>query len=281
MNSISVITNTAVERFLNDGFVLIKAAERAHVGLRAAFSAGLAFFRSSLEDKMRSRLPKDTGYRPLRGEYSRSALHPDEVESFTTSYKVRNVKTDLLCDSARTLNNRMLALFDILEPIAEDLTISVADKLGVALRNQVLRGAFHLTSLLQLNYSRPFETKAEYINELHEDGCLLTITSVTGPGLEFKIDSESFLPVTPQSDELILMPGEILWLLSGGAVKPIYHRVRPVAAYRERMSLLFFADPHPKYCQPWIVNETNRNVNIGERILKNPTRYGLAEWSLE
>jgi isopenicillin N synthase-like dioxygenase len=89
------------------------------------------------------------------------------------------------------------------------------------------------------------------------------------------------VPIMPSPDELLVVSGEILWLLSGGRIRPIHHQVRPVAFRQERMSVLFFADLHPSLCQPWVVNQTNYHIDIGERVLKNATRFGLTEWKFE
>jgi isopenicillin N synthase-like dioxygenase len=87
--------------------------------------------------------------------------------------------------------------------------------------------------------------------------------------------------VSPKDDELLLMSGEILSLLSGGKIPPTYHRVRPIAKNTERLSLLFFGDIDPALCKPWIVNDTNANIDIGDRVLNNSTRFGLAKWDPE
>ena len=87
--------------------------------------------------------------------------------------------------------------------------------------------------------------------------------------------------VTTEPDEILVFPGEILWLLSGGVLVPLHHRVRPNSNYEERLSLLYFADIDPRLCMPWCVNEINRTVDIGKRVRENPTRFGLAEWDWE
>jgi isopenicillin N synthase-like dioxygenase len=222
-------------------------------------------------------MPNDSGYRPIREEYSRSPDHPDEVESFTLSHRV-GVPAGLgLSGQALSLYQKMLAAFALLEPIAEMATIILANHFGVTNADR-FRGALHLSSILQLNYSRPSQTAVDYINEIHEDGCLLTITSVTAPGLELQRQDGTFMPLVPTGRELLIMSGEILTLLTGGVIPTVFHKVQPMRTYTERMSLLFFADLHPKQCEPWIVNEMNVGVDIGQRVLKNATRFGLAEW---
>jgi isopenicillin N synthase-like dioxygenase len=132
-----------------------------------------------------------------------------------------------------------------------------------------------------LNYSRPAEVTTPYINEAHEDGAFLTVAYANAPGLELRTADGDFVPTTNGQDNVLILPGEIAWLLSGGSVRPLYHRVRPDARFHERMTLLFFGDIDPGLCQPWVLNEVNKGVDIGARVLRNPTRFGLQEWKLE
>jgi isopenicillin N synthase-like dioxygenase len=268
------------EQFLREGFVLIKGFQLIQLALRDVFESGAAFFQTSMKQKMQSRLPRDSGYRPYGVEYSQSPTRPDEVESFTASYRIQPSDSRSLSNEGKHLHDRMLVLFDLLEPLAERFVVGLAERMVSTLQKDRFFGSLHVSSILQLNYSRPAETNTDYLNELHEDGCLLTISSVTAPGFELKTSDGSFLPLTPSGNELLFLSGEILWLLSGGMVRPVHHRVLPSSCV-ERMSLLFFVDLHPKLCIPWIKNEINNGVDLAERVLKNSTRFGLDEWKLD
>jgi hypothetical protein len=83
------------------------------------------------------------------------------------------------------------------------------------------------------------------------------------------------MPVKTGVSEAIIFPGEIAWLLSGGKLRPMYHRVRTHQDIQERMSLLFFADLEPESCQPWISNGTNDTVDIGAHVRQNVIKFGL------
>jgi isopenicillin N synthase-like dioxygenase len=281
MRSSVHIASDAVEKFLFGGFVSIKTSDLLRDELRALFRAGQTFFNASVEEKLLNQLPLDTGYRPRGVEYSESPDHPDEMESFSVSRRLTDGETGLHSGSAKILYVQMLEFISSLEPLVESFIASVAMKLTGAPIDQDFHGAFGNWSLLQMNYSRPADTRGDYINDCHEDGCLITITSVTGPGLELKAKDGSFIPMSPIGDELLLMSGEILSLLSGGKVPPTYHRVRPTAGNSERLSLLFFADMHPTLCKPWIINDSNIDIDVGNRVLGNSTRFGLAKWTLE
>ena len=77
------------------------------------------------------------------------------------------------------------------------------------------------------------------------------------------------------------MPGEILWLLSGGQIRPLYHRVRREPGCSERLALLLFGDINPRLCWPWVHTDINEGVDIGARVLTNSNRFGLGGFPLE
>jgi isopenicillin N synthase-like dioxygenase len=245
------------------------------------FNLGRIFFQEEISEKLRNTLPNDTGYRPLGVEYSQSAARPDQVESFSICRALEYYDTSSLSFSARALHEALFSAFDSFEATAEKLAVTLAEKLTGRPYTEKLRGGLRRYSLLQLNYSQPAKTQTDYINETHEDGSFLTLTLVTAPGLEIQDVNGSFLPVAPDLSELLVMSGEILSLLTGGEIRPVLHRVARVAAIPERMSLLFFADLDPALCQPWVSNETNAEIDIGELVRKNPVRFGLSEWRVE
>lgn len=277
---LDISADTAVERLKEDGFLLISVTRIVQDSLSGVFEAAHRFFRETDEAKNRNRFAKDMGYRPYAGEYSLSPLNPDQVESFSVSAE-RIVATEMQSDAARLLCERMLASYDVLESIAEELTIELAKRLSQNAIGESLRGQLHRWSRLQLNYSRPSEVEAAFINEAHEDGALLTIAHAREPGLELEISDEEFVPITNTPSNVLVIPGDIAWLISGGCLRPMFHRVRPVRNCAERMALLFFADINPRLCEPWVRNEINQGVDIGSLVRENPKRFGLEEWDLE
>jgi isopenicillin N synthase-like dioxygenase len=268
-------TDEAVRQIAHDGFAFLHAPDELQVLLREALDAGDAFFELDADQKASDRLPLDTGYRPNGKEYSKSSTHPDEVESFTVSYRVPYPERQLSSVAARILHARMLKVFDVFEAVAEEITLKLA--LCFNGRPKDVKGAFGEWSLLQFNYSRPSLANAEFINDVHEDGCLLTIMSIAGSGLELQSGSE-FTPVVESKQQVLVMAGEILWLLTGGEINPVYHRVRAIPSCSTRKSLLFFADMNPTTCDPWILNDVNQGIDIGKKVLQNSSRFGLSEW---
>ena len=275
------IPKDPLQRFETDGFVVVTVDTEIQNSIQASFNAGSVFFNGASDDKRASMLPADTGYRPFGVEYSHNSHRPDQMESFSVSPKTCNAAHTLESDKARSLHKEMLRTIGLFEIIAEEITIQVANELGNQEQSPSLRGAFHCWSFLQLNYSRPSQVTDGFINETHEDGCLITVAAATGPGFEVQKADGSYRSVTSKPDEVLLMPGEIVWLLSGGRIRPLFHRVHPDSTLLERMSLLYFGDIDPGFCTPWIKNHINEGVDIGRRVLTNPSRFGLQEWDSE
>lgn len=269
----------ALEMLTMNGFLRLKISQNAKEKIGAIFEAGRPFFRGTLDTKILNSLPEAMGYRPFGVEYSLSPFHPDQVESFSVSARLPNPITGLHSTNAEVLCKRMLEAFEVFESVAEAVTIELANKLSTHPVAERLHGAFHRWSRLQLNYSRPVEVVSPFINEAHEDGDLVTVTCVTGPGLEVQMMDKEFIPITPTFEELLVMPGEIAWLLSGGQILPLYHRVRAHTQNLERMALLFFGDIDPSCCEPWLSNEINANVDIRGRVHTSVSRFGLKGFS--
>jgi isopenicillin N synthase-like dioxygenase len=275
------IPEDAVERLKNDGFLLIPLTKPACKNVAATFGAAYRFFSAPQDEKNKNILPWELGYRPTGIEYSQSPDRPDPIESFTVDGRADGTPADCKTATARELYKRMLSTFDIFEPIADTLTARLASVLSGKSAGRALRGALRRWSCLQLNYSRPANADAPFINESHEDGHLLTISCANAPGLEIQTAGGDFMPMTTAPDEVLVMPGEIVWLLSGGQIRPLYHRVRREPGCSERLALLFFCDINPRLCRPWVHADINEGVDIGARVLTNAARFGLGGFLLE
>ncbi|HEV7921954.1 MAG TPA: 2OG-Fe(II) oxygenase family protein [Thermoanaerobaculia bacterium] len=263
-----------------DGYadVTLPAATRAAVA--DVYRAGLAFFRLSSERKLRDSLPaSEFGYRPVGVEYSQSPQRPDPFESFSASIRTVELAGCLRSEEARLLQRRMVAVIEPFEEIADRLLSTIAGTLGGS--PPQIGGGCRRWSSLQLNYSRPGTVTTAFIHEAHEDGHALTLAMATGPGLELQRPDGTFAPVESSARRMIVMPGEILTLLSGGRIRPLYHRVVPRHDMDERMALLFFADPPPVACAPWVSTAANAGVDIAQRVLTNAERYGLSGFPRE
>jgi isopenicillin N synthase-like dioxygenase len=272
-------------KFVPENFPQRLSAERALVlslpenvtkSVQAIFHPAYSFFRQSVSAKRKCTFPQDMGYRQLGDEYSKSPGQADQLESFSISARVPLPASQLRSAGAELLYQRMLVVFDFLEAITETLVVRLADHFTNRSNRSSLRGALRRWSRLQVNYSLPSDVSLDFINEEHEDLDLLTLTMAPTPGLEVEWTKKTFLPTTTMPDQVLILPGEIAYLLSGGQLKPVYHRVRASAQIPERVSLLFFADLEPRHCKPWVANDINAGVDIGKRVMTNVRRFGLA-----
>jgi isopenicillin N synthase-like dioxygenase len=281
MQTTDLIPVGSVEKLADDGFLLVSLPGAAVRRVTATFDAGYRFFRASLGQKSAVKLPDDCGYRPVGVEYSQSPERPDPFESFTASVRTVGASERLKWVIARVLYQRMLATIDMLEPIAEALTMQLADSLSGRSSGDRLRGALRRWSCLQVNYSRPSDVTSPFIHEAHEDGHLMTVACSDGPGLEIQLVDGRFIPISTAIGKMLIMPGDIAWMLSGGRIRRLYHRVRPDGRCVERMALLLFCDIDPRLCEPWVYNAVNAGIDIGARVLTNATRFGLRGFSVD
>ena len=82
----------------------------------------------------------------------------------------------------------------------------------------------------------------KYMQDRHEDGHLITLIKPTRDGLViFPNDIET--PVHLADDEIIVISGSLLTLLSDGLIPPMYHAVLNPKMPLARKSLVYFAIP--------------------------------------
>lgn len=264
------------QRLIAERALALSLPENVTKSVQAIFDPAFSFFRQSVSAKRKCTFTQDMGYRQLGDEYSKSPGQADQVESFSISARVPLPASELKSAGAEVLYQRMLLVFDLLEAITETLVVRLADYFTTRSNKSSLRGALRHWSRLQVNYSLPSAVPLNFINEEHEDLDLLTLTVAPTPGLEVEWIENTFIPTTTMADQVLILPGEIAYLLSGGKLQPVYHRVRADPQIRERVSLLFFADLEPHHCKPWVGNDINAGVNIGKRVMTNVRRFGLA-----
>jgi isopenicillin N synthase-like dioxygenase len=272
---------SALRAFDNDGFLVVPIPDSAGSAINDVTDFAPSFFELPMEEKERSGLSSNAGYRPQGIEYSSSPDHPDVMETFTAKFRTVAEAAHLPTARARALHELMVAVLAALEPLAEQLATELADALTAIPSPDRFRGGFHDWTALQLNYARPKHSDGEFINDLHEDGHFLTLAYSNAPGLELRRPGGEFVEVTTTVREMVVMPGEIAWLLSGGRIRPLYHRVRRRLECQERMAIVFFGELEPNLCAPWVLTDVNRDVDIGARIRATPTRFGLKDLNVE
>lgn len=269
------VPESAFKQLVEEGWSEIQLTLGETEILAGVVSAAFDFFRADPAEKAKCQAGTGIGYRPYGIEYSKAADRPDEMETFSTT--VASMTHVYPLRDAAELNRRTAAAFSVLERIAEQLIVAIANRLTNGTWQASLAGGVHRWSTLQINYSRPSQVRSSFINEEHEDGHFLTLVYGTAPGLEVRMLDGTFRPVST-SDRPVAMLGGVAALMTDGRLQPLFHQVRPSHDCDERISILFFADLAPELCQPWIVGETNRDVDIARFIRSNPVRFGLQKY---
>jgi isopenicillin N synthase-like dioxygenase len=259
------------------GFGSIKLTGPLRDDIHRAFSIAADFFALSIAEKLLNALPHDCGYHPAGLEYTDSD-RPDPIESFSVSAR-NSSELVLASESARELRDRMTIVFDELESIAERVIAEMA-KLTGSDHARSTCGLIRRWSLLQINHVIPSLVQNNYIHPAHEDGNLLTLAIANEPGLEVQCQDGSFQSAGSSNDDAIVLTGDMAWVLSGGVFPRAYHRVRYIGT-GSRLALLFSADIDPGRCECWVVNDSNRAIDLRARLLANQSRYGLTGFKVE
>ena len=231
-----------------------------------------AFFAQATAEKRRFAAPAFVeGYREIGQEYSKAPDRPDLTESFSMWYRNRHREAILAWRAACPLHAGITRCADRLSALTADLLQAMAE----AWSPDAPRLRFQKVSYIQINHYEPARHERELLQDAHEDGHLITLVRATAPGLEIGI-GDRFVAPELAPDELLLMPGSLLTLMTGGLVPPLYHRVRNNRRAEPRRSLMFFVNPEiNQKLEPWIRNASNAGVDIVARAIGAPNRFGL------
>lgn len=242
---------------LDDGFAVLADGALASQA-RRIFVAGDDFFMRDHDAKTahstRARLE---GYRPMGSEFSQSEERPDLCEFFSVWHW--NQANDQVGGWAPDSVLRAAAVASLAGYAAA--ANGVLDELRLLLAPGGEPIDASRSSYVQVNYYRPHLFEREFLQEEHEDGHLLTFQKATGRGFEIRV-GDRFIEPDVAEDELLVLPGSLLTLVSGGVIAPLYHRVRN---HRDeaRQALLYFVNPNVSVeTAPWISNDGNRGTNI-------------------
>jgi isopenicillin N synthase-like dioxygenase len=111
-------------------------------------------------------------------------------------------------------------------------------------------------------YGTPPKRAWAYLQERHEDGHLLSIAACNRPGLEVELDGR-MRPVWPGDGHLSILAGSTLTAMTGGEIKPVYHRVLN-CELPARVTVMYFVDlaPEPGRIAPYICNSWNAGMDM-------------------
>lgn len=109
-------------------------------------------------------------------------------------------------------------------------------------------------------YGTPPRRAWPYLQERHEDGHLLSVAACNRSGLEMEIDGR-MRPVWPGDGHLTILAGSTLTAMTGGEIKPVYHRVLN-CELPARVTVMHFVDVAPERVAPYVRNSWNAGMNM-------------------
>ena len=254
------------------GFLRIPAGGALRQAAEHVFAEASGFFARPAADKRRYAWPaRVEGYREMGPEYAQVPERPDLTESFSV-WNHNRARPELGDWAAGCpLHGALRRASDLLEEVVRDLFAAIADYFQPGAPE--IR--FHRATHVQLNFYEPARHTRDLLQDSHEDGHLVTLVSTNAPGLEIEVDG-TFIPAGVEQDQILVMPGSLLSLMTGYRVKPLYHRVVNTHRADPRSSMLYFVNPEiAQSLVPWIENESNRGVDIIARANLAPTKFGL------
>jgi isopenicillin N synthase-like dioxygenase len=259
-----------IDALVTHGHAKIAIGRETRRQITRTFDISRGFFARPLPEKRSFALPAFVeGYRDIGLEYSMLPDRPDLTESFSVwnRNRARTEEWVTTCD----LHAEMRRTIDALTDPIDELFRAMADRWASGTEVPRVKRA----SYLQINYYEPARHSREMLQDGHEDGHLLTLVTATGPGLE--IDAgDGYRRAEVAEDEMLIMPGSLLTLMTGGQIPPLYHRVKNSFRKEPRTSMMYFVNPESdQVLEPWIANETNAGVDIIEQANALPNKFGL------
>lgn len=258
-----------LDQLLARGHALTRLDELQARHLAAVHQGMSAFFAQDADVKARHGVPnRSTGYRPYAYAHAGDPARPDHNDSYLYWGRDRKLPGR---------HEEIKPLLDALEDyrrVAARITHEVIEQLRAHYRypHQL---PFERGSVLQVNsFATP--TRDELLQQPHEDAVFLTVIWTSAPGLE-GVCEEGLVPFTFGPDEVMVMPGSLMTIMTGGEIPPFHHQVRNYGALG-RKSVMYFVSPDPTWAiEPFLVNDSNRDADIRQLVIANPQTFGLAE----
>jgi isopenicillin N synthase-like dioxygenase len=112
-------------------------------------------------------------------------------------------------------------------------------------------------------YGTPDRRAWPFLQERHEDGHLLTLTVVTAPGLEIEHDGGDMMNEPGDPGTLLIMPGATMTAMTGGRIKPVFHRTVNLNLLG-RATVTYFVDlsPEPGTVRPYLLNRISDGLDM-------------------
>lgn len=260
---------TLFEQILAVGYGIARLDAAESDRLAELYSQSTEFFAAPTSVKERCGVPnRASGYRPHGYAHAGSPDQPDLNDSFLYWKRRRE-----------TLPHH--------EEIGPFLDAAESHRTTVArIATEVIDGmrafysyqhdlTFEDASFLQINsFAEP--TDRELLQLPHEDAILLTVISTSAPGLESVLGATA-KPVTLAPNEVLVMPGSVMTVMTGGKIEPFYHQVRNHNLLGRRSIMYFVSPDTTRLIEPYVRNESNADVDIRALVISNPQTFGLSE----
>ena len=261
-----------LEELLARGHAKLKISHETRHQIDHTFSIAREYFATPFPEKSSFALPQFVeGYREIGLEYSQVKERPDLTESFSLWNRNRAHTEAAGWTRSCPIHQELRRTIDDLSTYVADLFQSAADKWAPG----TVGPRFQRASYIQVNYYEPAQHRRDMLQDGHEDGHLITLVTANSPGLEIQIDG-TYVPTEIGPDEMLIMPGSLLTLMTGGAIPPLFHQVKNSRRKEARYSMMFFVNPEGnQVLEPWIRNETNRHADVIAEANALPLKFGL------
>jgi isopenicillin N synthase-like dioxygenase len=261
-----------VDQLFSKGHATLHLGPDECLALSKTKQEASAFFRLDAHEKAsESYSDLHLGYRGSGIEYSASPDRPDLNECL--SYSSCSQAAVRRPSAAGCFYAASAALCDVLDTMAQQLLSVVRDHYG----KQKLLPDTSNGSWLQTNYYHPSAELRTELQDKHEDGHLLTLWNSEQPGMEiFPGESKTAMPIVLPPDQMLILPGSLLTLLTGGDINPLYHQVSRTSTLAERISVMYFVNPSSD-CPLYAYNPRpgEELIDIAMLGARNPTMFGL------
>jgi isopenicillin N synthase-like dioxygenase len=261
-------SSNVLDELLSRGYAFVRLDPMCSTALENLYRASTSFFALDLEQKLRYSVQNRVlGYRPFAYANTGSVDKPDLNDSFLY-WKDRG--------ESLTFAHEISGFLDAAEGYRTIVAGLVHDVVGELSRHYAYNAelSFEKASVLQINsFLKPVD--AEVHQYAHEDLDLLTVIWASAPGLELVLSDGQVTPVSFGADEVCIMPGSGLTILSGGELGPLHHQVRNHAV-SERKSIMYFASLSPADpILPFVCNDFNRTADY-RFLAESLTGFGIS-----
>jgi isopenicillin N synthase-like dioxygenase len=261
----------AAREIIDAAYSVVPLSEIELNQLSKTLKVGRDFFNLDIKFKnLCAAEDRNSGFRRIGEEYSQSPSRPDLNES----YSIWGSAIPSVGRPDAVIAAEMIAWQRILQQLLTKL-IPALRNLVVGDNYDEVQAQYIDSSYTQLNFYQSTDVdERELLQDVHEDGHLITLLVTDGPGLEISETADGTLkPISPGLSSLIAMSGSALTAMSGSRISPLYHRVRNHQLL-QRFSLMYFVNPdvsQPLYA--W--TDADGATDLAPIIAAKPGDFGL------